>query len=175
MPGPAPDPNSRRRNAPTIPTTNLPAGGRPGRAPKPPAWVELGAAGKAWWAWAWKTPQAAAWSSGHEVFIARRASLEDDLAVISDVEPLNLLDALQEETQAAVKQLLGRLSALAVGKLQIAKEMRELDDRLGLNPKAMAALRWKIVEDEVAAARASKAEPKAPRSRRLKSVDTAAS
>ena len=59
--GPAPKPNARRRNAPTIPTTELPAAGVKGRAPKPPKGYEFGPAGKAWWGWAWRQPQAAAW------------------------------------------------------------------------------------------------------------------
>lgn len=31
--------------------------------------------------------------------------------------------------------------------LAVMKEMRELDDRYGLTPKGLAALRWKIVDD----------------------------
>ena len=84
MPGPLPNPNRRRRNALTIPTTKLPASGRPGAVPKPPAWVQLGDAGRGWWRWAWKTPQASGWGTkaGQEVVVARRASLEDDLAAL---------------------------------------------------------------------------------------------
>jgi hypothetical protein len=37
--GPLPDPNAIRRNKPTIPTTDLPADGRQGPAPEPPAWA----------------------------------------------------------------------------------------------------------------------------------------
>jgi hypothetical protein len=98
MPGPLPKTNARRRNAPTIPTTDLPAAGWKGPMPAVPAGYELGESGSAWWAWAWRTPQAAAWSPG-------------DL----------------------------------YGELQVAREARELDDRLGLTPKGLAALRWKIV------------------------------
>lgn len=79
MPGPLPHPQRVRRNAPTIPTTNLPAGGRQGAAPKPPKWMQLDAAARAWWAWAWSTPQAAGWSEGDLVTLARRARLEDVL------------------------------------------------------------------------------------------------
>jgi hypothetical protein len=32
----------------------------------------------------------------------------------------------------------------------VSAEMRQLEDRLGLNPKAMMQLRWRIVADEVA-------------------------
>jgi len=30
----------------------------------------------------------------------------------------------------------------------VIREMREMDDRLGLTPKGLAALRWKIVPDD---------------------------
>lgn len=119
MSGPLPDPRKRRRNAPTIPTTNLPLNGRKGPVPGLPSWASLGKAGSAWWKWAWATPQAAAWGVGvgQESIVARRASLEDLLAGADD------------------------------GHLQLMREMRELDDRLGLTPKGMAALRWVVVDD----------------------------
>lgn len=122
MPGPLPDPRRRRVNAPTIPTTALPASGRQGSAPRVPSWVKLGSAGKAWWRWAWSTPQACGWASGHEVAVARRASLEDELLVADPGAP----------------------------KRAVEREMRELEDRFGLTPKGMAALRWEIVPDPVA-------------------------
>ncbi|MDH4158666.1 MAG: hypothetical protein OEV62_00230 [Actinomycetota bacterium] len=108
-----------RRNAPTIPTTHLPATGRPGPAPKPPAWVKIGPKGRAWWRWAWATPQAAAWSDGDLAFIAGRAQLEDEIATAEEPGML----------------------------LRFRKSMMEADDRLGLTPKGLAALRWKIVDD----------------------------
>ena len=148
MPGPLPKENRARKNAPTIPTTNLPVAGRTEPAPRIPSWVHLGKAGRAWWKWAWRTPQAAAWSSGAVDFVARRASLEDDMAAISDVEGLDVYDIVDADTLAAVRQVMGRLSALAIGKTQLCREMREIDDRLGLTPKGMAALRWKVVSDD---------------------------
>jgi len=117
--GPLPNPDRVRRNAPTIPTTHLPASGRPGPAPKPPGWVKLGAKGRAWWKWAWATPQAAAWSDGDLAFLASRAQLEDEV--------------LTAEEAGMV--------------LRFRKSMMEADDRLGLTPKGLAALRWKIVDD----------------------------
>jgi hypothetical protein len=147
--GPLPDPNRRRRNAPTIPTTNLPASGVKKRAPKPPAWMQLGPAGLAWWKWAWRTPMAAGWSSGHAVAIARRASLEDDMAIIGEVDSLDILEIDDVETLAVARRIIGRLAALCVGRIAICREMRELDNQLGLTPKGMAALRWTIVADVV--------------------------
>jgi hypothetical protein len=144
--GQLPKPNRRRTNAPTIPTTRLPAGGRTAPAPKLPHKAKLGEHGKAWWRWAWQTPQAAGWPLGMEGAIARRASLEDDLAALEAVEGLDFLHILgkkEGEMQAAVK----RVAALASGRLMLMREMRELDDRLGLTPKAMAMLRWTISDD----------------------------
>lgn len=160
MPGPLPDENARRRNKRTIPTTNLPISGRSEPAPDLPEWVELGNAGRAWWAWAWSTPQAAGWGvgAGQEAIVARRASLEDDLAAAHEVEGLDLLDVLDTESFAQFKAAIGRLAALATGRLAILKEMREVDTRLGLTPHALAALRWKIVADEEPAAAAGQSD-----------------
>lgn len=154
MPGPLPTPDARRRNSPTIPTTSLPVGGFDGPVPEQPFGYDLGAEGLAWWLWAWRTPQAAAWSAGDLYVIARRASLEDDLAALRRVEVgFELGDLLDDETGHALKFLIERLKGLATGTLTVGKEARELDDRLGLTPKGMAALRWKIVEPEKKAGR----------------------
>ena len=80
--GPLPDAHHSRRNAPTIPTTNLPAGGRAGPAPRIPKGTALGAAGRAWWRWAWSTPQAAAWDAGSFQVVLRRARLEDAVVLL---------------------------------------------------------------------------------------------
>lgn len=123
MPGPLPKQTRRRRNAPTIPTTSLPASGRKGPVPDPPSWLHLRTAGRAWWDWAWKSPQAAAWSpEAHGPMVAHRAKLEDDLAAAVDVK-----DAMAVTTKITAA-----------------------DDRLGLSPKSMAQLRWTIVDDSEA-------------------------
>lgn len=160
MPGPLPSENTRRRNAPTIPTTELSASGRKGRAPGLPDHYTLGKSGRAWWKWAWKLPQACAWDSGVLYVVARRAQLEDDLAAIEDADKLlgTLDDLLAEavgeddvdefyKTLRAIERTMQKLKSLAGGRIGVMKEMRELDNRLGLNPKAMADLRWKIVDD----------------------------
>lgn len=169
MPGPLPKSatDRRRRNAPVIPTTRLPMSGRQGTAPRPPGWMPLGKSGKAWWQWAWKTPQAAAWAKGHEVFVARRAQLEDDLAAIELVDGLDVAELLgveADDRSRFVEGVIRKLHSLASGRLALLKEARELEDRLGLNPKAMAALRWQIVADPVeqapAEGDAGEAEPR---------------
>lgn len=151
--GPLPTRNPRRRNKPTIPTTNLPVSGRQGAAPAVPSWVTLQKAGLSWWRWAWATPQACAWgdSVGQESIVARRAQLEDMVAALNDVRGLDFDDLRLDDTDfknsAEVKAAVRTVVALATGHLQLMKEMRELDDRLGLTPKGMEALRWKIVAD----------------------------
>ncbi|MGE0795419.1 MAG: hypothetical protein AB7O29_08750 [Acidimicrobiia bacterium] len=153
MPGPLPDPNRRRRNAPTIPPTDLPAAGRKGLAPRVPAGYELGGQGLEWWGWAWHTPQASGWSAGDLFLIARRAQLEDDAASLEAIgfEPPPCDDEAVADWLKDVKRVVQILKALAGGRLAIMKEMREIDDRLGLTPKGLAALRWKIVEEEAKA------------------------
>lgn len=122
-PGPIPDPNARRRNAPTISTTALPSSGRKGRAPGVPKPYRLLPAGRAWWTAAWKRPQAVAWELGSFIdTVARRAILEDDLAAVP-----------RSDTRL---------------RLAVMREMRELDTVLGLNPKGLATLRWSIVDLE---------------------------
>lgn len=149
MRGPLPDSNARRRNKPTIPTTKLPASGV-GLVPVPPSWVELGESGSAWWEWAWTQPQSAGWGvgAGMESLVARRAGLEDDLSALRSVDGLDLWDLGVSDSVTEFKAVVRRVAALATGKLQIVKEMRELEDRLGLSPKGLAALRWSIVEDD---------------------------
>lgn len=55
-------------------------------------------------------------------------------------------------------------------RLTVQREMRELDDRLGLTPKGLAQLRWKIVADEEGKGSAPGPEVKQPPKRRLKAV-----
>lgn len=163
MSGPLPEGNRRRANPPTIPTTNLSVSGRKGRPPNPPFGYEFGEAGRKFWRWAWALPQALAWDRAAHYTIARRAELEDDLAALGKFDgneldglfasievddPEALADALR-----ALGMIVGRLKALSGGKLAIEKEIRELDRRLGLDPKALAELRWKIVPDTAAAAK----------------------
>lgn len=172
MSGPLPTGTARRRNAPSIPTTKLPAEGRKGRAPTPP--YQLGDAGASWWRWAWALPQAAAWSKGDLYALARRASLEDDMAALADVKGLDFDDLGEraDEVGATVR----RVAALATGRLQLCKEARELDDRFGLTAKGLAALRWTIVASEKGGdERGERGRAQPERTRRLRAVDTAVS
>lgn len=146
-PLPKPDGERARRNAPVIPTTSLPVGGRSEPAPECP--IELGEAGRAWWVWAWSTPQAAGWSDGDAYFVAHRAELEDDCRALDAVD-FDVVDDMLGDPEAArqLAAVIRRLKALALGKVSLTKTMTDMDDRLGLTPKGMAALRWKIVAEE---------------------------
>lgn len=166
MPGPLPDPNAIRRNAPTIPTTTLSSTGPKGETPKIPKWVVLQKSGRKWWDWAWRTPQACGWGMnvGMESMVARRAVLEDDLWALEQantdvVEMSELLDLLEQGE--SIRWLFQRLAAMATPRLAVMKEMRELDDRLGLTPKGLAALRWVIIDDPEAVAEAEAAAEEA--------------
>lgn len=160
--GPLPDPNARRRNAPTIPTTSLPATGRKGRAPAVPEPYSLKKAGRAWWTAAWKTPQSTNWDAGAIFSVARRATLEDDLAILDRFDHFDIAELLGMEENETIRQLqfvIGRLKSMAGGRIAVMREMRELDMKLGLNPEALAKLRWTIVEEADGATTAT-AEPK---------------
>jgi hypothetical protein len=116
--------------------------------PAPPDLYEFGPRGSDWWGWAWLTPQACAWDDGALFVVARRAQLEDDLHALENVE-IDLDFLIGEEPGEAARNLqamIQRIKSLAGGRLAVTREMRELDDRLGLTPKGLAALRWTIVD-----------------------------
>lgn len=71
MPGPAPNPDARRRNKRPVAMT-LPVGGRTGRAPAFP--IKTGQRVPSMWAELWRTPQAVAWEKlGYHRVVARYA------------------------------------------------------------------------------------------------------
>src|SRR5205823_6403001 len=79
-----------------------------------------------------------------------RAALEDDLATIGTVESLDFGELFEAAggVPQELRVLIVRLAALATGRLGLVKEMRETDRLLGLTPRALGELRWKIVADE---------------------------
>lgn len=160
MSGPLPDPHAQRRNASTIPTTELPAEGFEGEIPAVPSWVQLGRAGLEYWTWVWRTPEACGWGAGSAAVdaVAKRASLEDDLAALELASNADLgemmettsdLEAMKDRIESTFR-VLGRLAG---GKTGIVKEIGRLDTELGLTPKARQALRWTIAPSK---------EPQAP-------------
>ena len=122
-PAPKPDAERRRRNVPEFAWTALPASGRPGPAPKLPAHAPGGAP------WAKTTRD---WWAG----LWRRPEAtqwrEDDAELFR-------LAALHDRFWR------GESTAAELS------EMRQIEDRHGLNPKALLQLRWRIVDDDAAA------------------------
>jgi hypothetical protein len=97
------------------------------------------------------------WDAGSLYGLARRAQLEDDIRSLEEAEGLTLDDYMNVEEKdrdvaKRLETLIRKLKALAGGRVSVMREMRELDNRFGLNAKAMADLRWSIaaVEEEKA-------------------------
>lgn len=127
--------------------TYLPAEGRQFEAPRWPYDLFLDGEHQLWRD-LWATPQAAAWDrlgAGTVRVVARYVRL-----------------SCRAEGVAAGK------SSLADA--QVLGEVRQLEDRLGLSPMAMLRLRWEVVADEVAEARAG-ATGIAPAERRIRAVE----
>lgn len=167
--GPLPDPHAQRRNAATIPTTDLPAEGRTGPVPDPPPWVSLGVNGRAWWDWVWTSQEAAAWGTGALDTAARRATLEDDLWVVEVVASFNVRDLIEqwdgsrEDLADAIEAAFRSLGRQVAGKKSIIQEMSKLDVELGLTPKSKQNLRWRVVGETVTQAPVNPvAEPPTP-------------
>lgn len=144
--GPPADPNSGRSEARGFKLTALPSEGYSGPIPDWPA-PHPRPRDLAWWEWAWRTPQACAWSMPSErwriPFVAEWCELKADL----------------EE---------GRTASLMAQKFRA-------DDRIGFSTAGLAEMGWKVAEDEVAAVRranteAFEAEAAAPPVRRLRAA-----
>lgn len=183
MPGPAPNPNARRRNARPS-GVRLPAEGRRG---DPPPWplapsVELTVA--------LKVSQAVVDDLGHKdkLTAAEKRKLNKALAQVVEIDTKAELIAEGERTlwtelwktpQAVAWERYGwwREVALYVrwtvlgeqGDLRAAQEARQWSDRLGLSPMAMKRLQWEITADELAQQRTATPPPRPKR--RLKVVD----
>lgn len=124
MPGPAPKPADQRRRR----NATLPMTQLPakGRRGSAPKWPlpEPSDRERELWRQIWRTPQAAAWER------------------LGWVAPV-----------ARYVKLLARVERPEVGSTALS-EVRQMEDRLGLNPLAMLRLRWEVSVDEVAERRA---------------------
>lgn len=110
-----------------------------GRVGETPAWP-LRSTEPGVWADLWSTPQAAAWERiGYTRVVARYALL---------------LDIIESGEGAPAAAILG--------------EVRQMEDRLGLNPKAMRSLLWEVAADEVAEKREDNAVPTRTADKRAK-------
>lgn len=63
----------------------------------------------------------------------------------------------EDDRVREVADLFSYVKRAAASEVSLMKEMRELDDKLGLSPAAMAKLRWQIVPDEEGAAKRPRA------------------
>jgi len=102
-----------------------------GRLDPAPAWPIAALGEPTVWVELWRLPQAVFWERNMLVRVVARYAM--------------LLDA--SETPDASAALLG--------------EVRQLEDRLGLNPKAMRSLLWEVTSDEVGEKREEAAPSKA--------------
>ena len=136
MPGPVPKPDGQRarRNVSELAWTDLPAVGRSGPVPKPPAGSGWSARGKAWWKDAWGTPSATQWGDRGDYWSAvRRAELEDAWGSTKDpkyLPEMRHLEAALGLTAKARKELRWRIVAEGVVVEQNGEAKRdELADR----------------------------------------------
>lgn len=114
---PGPPPNpNARRRNARLDFHQLPASGRKGEAPAWPIPGRQTIKERSLWAELWASPQAVAWES---MGWARSVARYVRIAVAA-------------EKSGASTRLLA--------------EVRQLEDRLGLNPKAMRSLGWEIVD-----------------------------
>lgn len=140
--GPAPKPSSERRrtNAPEFQWVLLPATGRNAPAPKLPA----------------KAPGDQTWSKATRDWWARLWATPQATQWPDNDSSLFRLAALHERFWQ------GDATGAEMS------EMRQIEDRHGLNPKALMQLRWRIVDEEVA--EAAPLPPQSGRRERLKVV-----
>ena len=153
MPGPAPDPNALRRDRPSDRDgwTSLPSEGRKGDAPAWPlrTWVE---------ATAHLLNLDDLSASDKKIPLGRDAIREDKREAEIWAELWTTPQAVVWERKKSVHDvaLYTRfMFAAESGDMKAAAEARQWNDRLGLNPKAMLSLRWKISTDEVSVKRAA--------------------
>ncbi|WP_433415052.1 hypothetical protein ACQP1V_36310 [Microtetraspora malaysiensis] len=138
--GPPPNPNRRRRNAQPA-TLRLPAGGRQGETPP------------------WPLPKA------KSAVRARR-----ELEVWAELWRTPQAAAWERlEWTRTVARYVRYLLAAEAGDSRIAAEVRQMEDRLGLNPMALLRLRWQIEDDQDA--EVHELRPAASEGRRLRAVD----
>jgi hypothetical protein len=117
------DGERRRRNAPTFTWTRLPRSGRQGPPPpmgEPSAWLETAAGG---WPAATEREWADLWSS------PQAAAWDQSGRTLRRWAELHAVGVL--EGVSAVR----------------SSEMRQIEDRHGLSPKALLQLRWLVVDD----------------------------
>lgn len=115
---PNPDGEKVNRHAPSFAWVDLPRGGRSGKPPSLPVWMRK-------WQPATRKWWATTWQKPQAVMWEQDGSTMWTLACLQD-------DLLADRTDAA----------------KVSAEMRQHEDRHGLNPKAMLQLRWRLEPEE---------------------------
>jgi len=128
MPGPLPDDNARRRNAPTLPTDSLPVDGLTVDPPDPIE--DLGDVEQRYYVWAWSTPAAAAWHSSDAEIVAEWARLK---AYVS------------RTMRGEVTKQVGEFEVAVDLSSAVLTQITNREDRLMLSPMARKKARAKIV------------------------------
>ena len=126
MPGPAPNPNARRRNK-RPDWLSLPADGYDGNIPTWPLSSEISFAEEELWRSLWRTPQAAAWAEGgfervvaRYVMVTCLVELEPNAALLSEVRQMEdrlglspmAMKRLQWEVEAPSKNTLAEVTSI---------------------------------------------------------------
>lgn len=140
-----PDGQKVTRHAPTFDWVILPASGRKGPVPKLPGGTKWLKATREAWADLWSSPQAVAWD-------------QSGRTLHSWAEAHHALQEAKKDGKSVTP---------------ILAEMRSIEDRHGLNPKAMLQLRWRIVDDEgvVVSQPSEPSQGRSPARRRFTVVD----
>jgi hypothetical protein len=135
MPGPQPKSAGQRRRRNTQQAARiLPAAGRPGDPPRFPLHSAASDDVLALWRELWATPQAVAWDDlGWTRVVARYC-----------------------------RWVVAAESAHAEPPVALLAELRQLEDRLGLSPMAMARLRWTIEQTSDTSGSAPSSEGQKP-------------
>lgn len=136
--GPTADPDSQRSERRGYSLTALPAEGYSGPVPEwpmpDPTPREL-----AWWEWAWRTPQACAWSMPSEAWRVPFVAEWCQVKAMTEVSPNASL---------------------------LAQKFR-MEDRIGFSTAGLAEMGWRVTVDELSEKAAEKGEPAAkPKSSR---------
>ena len=117
---PKPDGQKVTRHAPKFDWVSLPASGRSGPAPKLPSLRKWRKVTRDAWADLWSSPQAFAWDQSGRTLHGWALAHHDAITA-------------EENGRSATASL---------------AELRAIEDRHGLNPKAMLQLRWRVVDTE---------------------------
>lgn len=138
-PQPKPPGQRRRRNAGQSQWQELPAEGRKGEVPEPRTDRRLGSVAKRYWDELWSSPMAVTFIDADIQPLTRLVVLVDDRARAETGE--GLLEIVEGNFDGDVRVIVGQFSGDG--------EIRQLEDRYGISPKARRALQWEIRQGEV--------------------------